>query len=611
MIIGPVFSREAVTSPRRFRFYVARAAYPAALLILMSTAWLLLAGTQPVQNVGDFARFGVMLFQILAPLQLSLAVFFSALLAASAVAQEKDRRTLVLLLLTRLNNSELVLGKLLAGMLNVLVLLAAALPFFLLTILFGGVSLEQVAATFAVTLASALAAGSLGSTLALWREKTFQTLAMTALVLVCWIGFWEAVAWGALGGQWLGIETRSWAIACSPWQAILHATRVASEGHGLSAWLRGPLAAHLAVAAAIGLLLNGIALLRVRVWNPSREVQQVPDEDDSKESIWGAEYDLLREQATAASGEASASEAAMTHDAPRRFRPSRQVWDNPILWREIRTSAYGRKMLVIRLAYLVLFAGVAAVLWQLSGSEAGLTKLGVSAALVPLFLLSLMLVNALAVTSLTTERDGRALDLLLVTDLSPKEFVFGKLGGVFYNTKEMVLLPLLLCVALWLAPAGIRLENLFYLVGGLAVMYLFVAVLGIHCGISYSNSRSAIGTSIGTLFFLFVGVAVCMRMVVAFSGSFAVQLQPFLAFMLGGGVGLFVALGGRNPSTAIAVASLLCPFATFYAITSFLLDYTLTVFLVTVLMYGFATAAMLVPAIFEFDVATGRTTLDE
>src|SRR3546814_9482688 len=50
---------------------------------------------------------------ILAPLQLALALFFSALLAASGVSQEKDRRTLILLLLTNLTNSELVLGKLL------------------------------------------------------------------------------------------------------------------------------------------------------------------------------------------------------------------------------------------------------------------------------------------------------------------------------------------------------------------------------------------------------------------------------------------------------------------------------------------------------------------
>ena len=140
------------------------------------------------------------------------------------------------------------------------------------------------------------------------------------------------------------------------------------------------------------------------------------------------------------------------------------------------------------------------------------------------------------------------------------------------------------------------------------MLYVFVAVLGIHAGMNYDNSRTAIATSLGTVFFLFLGVATCMRMMMAFSGSFQAQLQPFLVFMIGGGVGLYVALGARNPSTAIGVASFLCPFATFYAITSFFLDYTLGVFLVTAAAYGFTTAAMLIPAIYEFDVATGRTT---
>ena len=227
--------------------------------------------------------------------------------------------------------------------------------------------------------------------------------------------------------------------------------------------------------------------------------------------------------------------------------------------------------------------------------------------LAPLLLLSLVLVNAQAVTSMTSERDCRALDLLLVTDLTPKEIVFGKLGGIFYNTKEMVLLPLALCGYLWLA-GQLSLENLLYLLAGAAVLYFFVAVLGIHAGMNYENSRTAIATSLGTVFFLSLGVATCMRMITAFSGSFQAQLQPFLVFMIGGGVGLYVALGARNPSTAIGVASFLCPFATFYAITSFLLDYTLGVFLVTAAAYGFTTAAMLIPAVYEFDVATGRTT---
>ena len=68
---------------------------------------------------------------------------------------------------------------------------------------------------------------------------------------------------------------------------------------------------------------------------------------------------------------------------------------------------------------------------------------------VGLAILSLVLVNAQGVTALTSERDTGALDLLLVTELSPKEFIYGKLYGVLYNTKEMIALPVLW--TLWLA----------------------------------------------------------------------------------------------------------------------------------------------------------------
>ena len=125
LFIGPVFTREATIAPRRVRTYIGRATYVLALLVLMGTGWLVLTGTQLVEDVGDLARFGTMMFQILAPLQLALAVFFAALLAASEVAHQKDRHTLVLLLATSLSNSELVLGKLLASLLGVLTMLLA------------------------------------------------------------------------------------------------------------------------------------------------------------------------------------------------------------------------------------------------------------------------------------------------------------------------------------------------------------------------------------------------------------------------------------------------------------------------------------------------------
>ncbi len=583
MLIGPVFTREVVTSPRRTRLYIARTVYGAFLLVLLSTAWQLLTGTQVVRNVGDLARFGAFAFQILAPLQLVVAVFLAALSAAVAVAQEKDRRTLTLLLLTRLSNSELVLGKLLASLINVLSLLASALPVFMLLALLGGVSFEQIARTTIVTVAAVLACGTLGSTLALWREKTFQTLAMTALVLVFWTVGGELVNRGLFGAGWLDVPASDWAAACSPWHAILAAARPNLDRSYSAGWNKDPAMAFLLFSAGLAILLNCIAMLRVRAWNSTSEGTQ-----REKEPV----IDTPGRQAAVALAQKFA-------------RPSRAVWNNPVLWREVRTWAYGRRTLLMRLVYLLLVALAGAVVYRFDQDQTQLSRVDIAVALVPLFLISVLLVNAQAVTSLTNERDLQSLDLLLVTDLTPKEFVFGKLAGVFYNTKEMVVLPALLGVYLWHLEA-VSLENLAYLLCGWLVVCAFAAVLGIHAAMTYASSRLAIGASLGTLFFLCVGVATAMRIMVAFRGSFDFQLQPFLAAMVGGSIALYVTLGSRNPSVAILAASLFAPVATFYALTSFLLDYALAMFLSIAATYGFATAAMLIPAIHEFDVATGR-----
>jgi hypothetical protein len=113
---------------------------------------------------------------------------------------------------------------------------------------------------------------------------------------------------------------------------------------------------------------------------------------------------------------------------------------------------------------------------------------------------------------------------------------------------------------------------------------------------------------LGAVFFLFVGVVTCLAIMVSFAGSFQGQYAPFLAFIGGGSLGLYVALGSRNPSSAIFWASLLLPAATFFAIVSFVLgNRELTIFMVLSGTYGFTTTAMLVPAISEFDFAMGRT----
>lgn len=599
-MFGAVFTREAAVAPRRVSFFAARCLFAAALFALTATAWQVLVGSQRVENIGDLAWFGASAFQILAQFQLAVAMPFSALLVASAVALEKDRKTLDLLLMTNLSNTELVLGKLMASMLTVVMVVVAALPLLAIVSLLGGVSAGQILRVQAVVLASTLVAGSLGSTIALWREKTFQALAMTVLVLVLWLLGWEIIAVGGLGRAWWGLSTTAWAATMSPWQAVLAAAQPQFDAPAQPALLWDPVHVFLGVAVLISALLNATAIAMVRVWNPTRELQ--------------LKFGPEREAAAAALpsfAATSTKRVIQVHGAGGKVRP---VWDNPILWREIRTWAFGKKILLIRVAYLAVFVACAAAVFATTTGGRGANEASAipSAALplVALVVVGLILLNALAVTSVTSERDSRALDLLLVTDLTPNEIVFGKLGGAFYNAKEMIVLPAALCAYLWFV-GQLTTENLLFLLGGLAVLSAFAATLGLHAGITYSNSRTAIATSIGTLLFLFLGIATCMKIMLAFSDSFEYQFGAFLGAIAGGSLAMYVALGWRNPSAALGWASGLTPFLTFFIITSFLLGHFGTVFLLTMLTYGFATAAMLVPAIYVFDVATGRTTVQD
>ncbi|MDB4533457.1 hypothetical protein N9242_01195 [Vicingaceae bacterium] len=548
------------------------------------------------------AKFGAILFQILAPLQLALMLFLSATQCASNVAVEKDRQTIILLLMTRLTNSELVLGKLLASLLSIAVMLLTALPIFMLVVCFGGVSFAQVGWAFAVTGITALVAGSLGSTIALWREKTFQTLALLALSIFFWIGLFEGI--GLAGLEFFGLSGESISRAASPIRAIIATCSPTIDQNWTSEILP-----YLSVFGGLALLLNGVAVWKVRKWNPSRDVRvghQVGEEEETQ-GIFST--DLEKRAIEAEKLRSQHVDARETKNASK----SRRVWDNPILWREACTWAYGRKIVLIRVAYWVLAGLIAFSLFSLVNSEqlmaAGGSNISVPPAakiLGPFMLVSIVMINALSVTSITNERDGRSLDLLLVTDLSPREFLFGKLGGIMIITADLILLPIAMSAWLWWANI-VSLENLVYIIGGLIVMNIFVAVLGLHCGINYSNSRQAIGVSLGTVFFLFLGVVTCMVMLVSFTGNVEAQFTPFLAFIVGGAVGLYVVLGSRNRSAALALATAILPLAMFFSITSLLLGRYLSVFLVMAFTYGFTTTAMIMPALGEFNIAMGRS----
>ncbi|MFY9255792.1 MAG: ABC transporter permease [Fuerstiella sp.] len=592
MFAGPIFAREALTAPRRLRHYLLRSGYIACLLVLLYTIRQATIGFQDTQFSGDIASFGSLVFGVFALLQLTLGMFFATLFTAANIAQEKDRRTLILLLMTDMRSRELAFGKLFASLLVVGVLMAASVPVFCALRLLGGVTWSQIFWAEAIVAATFLASGTWGCLVAFWREKTFQTLAVSVLGVVLFV----AVAEGLV--TLLGVESAIgfWAAKASPYRALLGVLNPLSASTSGVAEVSAveSVCMMLGLAAALSLY----TVVRLRVWNPSQQLRQ---------------SGMIAVQPGVAGADSIPASSEETTPTTRKHH--RSVWDNPVTWKEVVTRGYGRKVVVIKLAYVVLAALIGYSVVSGDSDDQSLVLGMVSpaaAAFLGIGVISLLLINAQAVTSISTERDANTLDILLATDINAKEFMTGKIIGAVWNAREMILVPMGLLV--WMMFNGstnaLSVENLIYLLIAYSVLVLFAVMLGLHAGLTYENSRSAIGNSLGTMFFLFVGIFVFMLLLVEARSSFAIQMQSFVVFIGLGSIGLFTSLTHKNPSNALTIAAVMLPFLTFYAITDFLLGGTLGVCFWICVAYGFAAIAMLVPSISDFDVALGRTTHD-
>jgi ABC-type transport system involved in multi-copper enzyme maturation permease subunit len=162
--LNPIVDKELRSRMRTSRASLLVSFY---LLTLAGVGWFTYVIVQR-QAAGGVANgelsvhVGTTIFRALAVWELVLIVFIAPVLTAAAIAGEKERQTLDLLLCTRVRPSSIVIGKLVASLLFALLLLVASVPVFSVVFLFGGVELSQVIGVAAVLGVTALAIGAIG-----------------------------------------------------------------------------------------------------------------------------------------------------------------------------------------------------------------------------------------------------------------------------------------------------------------------------------------------------------------------------------------------------------------------------------------------------------------
>lgn len=158
---GPIYHKELRSASRRKRTFLLRLVYVLVLLVYIVLVWGDVAHfsgdityqTSRMADAGIRIVHNIMCFQFVA------CQIAAVILLAGSINGELDKQTLDSLLATPLSERQILLGKLLAGLQEVLTLLAISLPVLALVRVFGGVPWSVVIAGTLAAMVASLSAG--------------------------------------------------------------------------------------------------------------------------------------------------------------------------------------------------------------------------------------------------------------------------------------------------------------------------------------------------------------------------------------------------------------------------------------------------------------------
>ncbi len=434
---NPIAVRLVQNGSRRSRHMYIRSAYLALLVLVMLWALVVQTGGGGAASFRTLAEAGASTFTYVAYLQIFLICVLSPVFMAGAIAQEASPRTWEVLLTTPLGRLQIVLGNLLGRLFFVLALLFASLPLFALTQYFGGVPGSSIFASYLVAAAAALLVGAIAIALAVSRIAgrravfTFYVAVVTYLGVTYGLDAWLRTRGLGAGPSGSGV---TWLTGLNPFlalDALLNPTTNPSADRGtlsgLSAFmLEAPVRAWVTISTVLSLALIAASTLTVRTGGLAKRAKE------------GRKLPWYRKVLGLSGGEAG--EDGQT------FRPPRQVWHNPIAWREAAARNATRARIIARWSFIVLGVALALVViiaYDTSAINATDYRLALLViVLVELAVTTLVAIN-MSATAISREREDGTLDLLLTTPVTPGEYLGGKMRGLVAYLLPMIAVPVL------------------------------------------------------------------------------------------------------------------------------------------------------------------------
>lgn len=521
---NPILVRVVNGASRRVRHLWLRFGYLAALFIVVGFS---LISSLQGQNasLAELAKGASQTFKLASMTQLALMCFLAPAFTAAAITQERDAQTYNILLSTPLSSAQIVFGSLMSRLYFVIMLLIAGLPIFLMTMVYGGVTSSQVFESFMLSASTAIVTGALAIFIAMigvgTRRTIFSFYLLIALYLAgLWmLGYWPST-WVEASVPNLDGRKMSWLTFLHPFLALdVALNRVyAPEESYLAEYsalprfaLAYPSAMYMTWTLTLSLLLTTISVFFVRSGAKQGEPRWYTN-------LFG----VFRRKA-----------------AGERTRPPRNVWANPVAWREARTRAVGGGAVrwVIILAgivtsFLLLFGYLGG---SLSADEA---RTWLAYLITVQFALVLIVATNTSATSMTKEKESKTMDILLTTPLTSRYVLFGKLRGLVSFAAPLLVGPVAALIAFGAIgmfqkarPPAVWIETAL-LIAVLMIVYIAVGcVIGLRMSLHTRKNVTAIMYSVGLMVLLCGGASgLALAFVRAASNEFGAFLCAFSPF---------------------------------------------------------------------------------
>lgn len=188
---NPVLQRELLVNLRMRRGFFLLFGYVALSGGIVCLAWpseqkLDMTNPEAAQNLINLFFLG----------QFLIATMMAPSFAAGAITGDKERKTYEMLLASPLRPAAIVLGKLLASLCHVAILIFSSLPIVMLCLPLGGVSFYEVLAAYLAIILSVLTCGMISVACSSFFQRTAASLVVSYLLILplalCGALFWRA-----------------------------------------------------------------------------------------------------------------------------------------------------------------------------------------------------------------------------------------------------------------------------------------------------------------------------------------------------------------------------------------------------------------------------------